>query len=141
MPHLTVEYSANLEPEVAIQSLVDRLHATAIETGIFPLGGIRTRAARRDHYRIADGDPAGAFVHVVVRMAAGRDEATCARSGQHIFDALTEILAPVMASRPLAISFEMQEIAPVWSARLNNIHGQLEAKAKAKAAATAAGQR
>jgi 5-carboxymethyl-2-hydroxymuconate isomerase len=128
MPHLTIEYSANLAPEVDIQALVDRLHASAIETGVFPLGGIRTRAAARTHYRIADGDPAHAFVHVVLRIAAGRDAATRERAGQHVFDALTSVLAPVMATRGLALSFELQEIAPVWSARLNNIHERLAAR-------------
>ncbi|MDH4066138.1 MAG: 5-carboxymethyl-2-hydroxymuconate Delta-isomerase, partial [Acidobacteriota bacterium] len=40
MPHLTIEYSANLEPDVAVQDLVDALHRAAVETGVFPLGGI-----------------------------------------------------------------------------------------------------
>jgi len=129
MPHLTIEYSANLETVVVIQDLVDALHQAAIETGVFPLGGIRTRAIACRRYRIADGDPANAFVHVVLRIAAGRDEATRERAGGHVFDALIDRLAPVSASRPLAISFELQEIAPAWSARLNNIHDRLAAKA------------
>lgn len=130
MPHLTIEYSANLEPDVGIQALVDRLHEAAIETGIFPLGGIRTRASVRPHYRIADGDPANAFVHVELRIAAGRDDATRARAGGHVFTALTDALAPVTSARPVAISFELQEITPAWSARLNNIHDRLNAKAE-----------
>jgi 5-carboxymethyl-2-hydroxymuconate isomerase len=128
MPHLTIEYSANLATDVDIQALVDRLHAAAIETGVFPLGGIRTRAEARQHYRIADGDPAHAFVHVMLRIAAGRDAATRERAGQHVFDALTTQLAPVTAVRGLAISFELQEIAPAWSARLNNLHERLAAR-------------
>ncbi|MDH4063334.1 MAG: 5-carboxymethyl-2-hydroxymuconate Delta-isomerase, partial [Acidobacteriota bacterium] len=78
---------------------------------------------------IADGEPANAFVHVVLRIAAGRDPATRERAGAHVFQALTDRLAPMSASRPLAISFELQEIAPTWSARLNNIHDRLKAKA------------
>jgi len=131
VPHLTIEYSANLEPGVDVQALVDALHGAAIETGVFPLGGIRTRATCCRHYRIADGDPANAFVHVILRIAAGRDAATRERAGAHVFAALTDRLAPVSATRPLAISFELQEIAPAWSARLNNIHDRLKAKAEA----------
>jgi len=128
MPHITIEYSENLEPEVAVQALVDRVHEAAIETGIFPLGGIRTRAVARRHYRIADGDPANAFVHVELRIAPGRDAATRERAGSQVFAALTDALACVSAARPLAISFELHEIAPVWSARQNNIHDRLKAK-------------
>ena len=47
MPHLNIEYSANLEEELDVQALVDRIHETALETGIFPLGGVRTRAEAR----------------------------------------------------------------------------------------------
>ena len=128
MPHLTIEYSANLAADVDVQALVDRLHSAAVETGVFPLGGIRTRAEPRQHYRIADGDPDHAFVHVVLRMAAGRDLATRERVGQHVFDALTAVLKPVTAARGLAISFELQEIAPAWSARLNTLHDRLAAR-------------
>jgi 5-carboxymethyl-2-hydroxymuconate isomerase len=128
MPHLTIEYSANLAAGTDVQGLVDRLHGAAIETGVFPLGGIRTRAVARQHYRIADGDPTHAFVHVVLRIAAGRDPATRDRAGQHVFDALTAALAAVMETRGLAISFELEEISPAWSARLNNIHQRLAAR-------------
>jgi 5-carboxymethyl-2-hydroxymuconate isomerase len=128
MPHLTIEYSSNLTPGIDVQALVDRLHSAAIETGVFPLGGIRTRAAVREHYRIADGDPSHAFVHVVLRIAAGRDQATRDRAGQHVFEALTSALAAVMETRGLAISFELQEITPAFSARLNNIHQRLAAR-------------
>ncbi len=128
MPHLTIEYSANLEPRLAVQPLVDRLHEAAIETGVFPLGGIRTRAVARQHFRVADGDPANAFVHVELRIAQGRDDATRQRVGAQVFAALTAALGPIAEVTPLAISFELAEIAPAWSARLNNIHDRLAAK-------------
>ena len=54
MPHLIVEYSANLERDVDIPRLVAAVHAAALETGVFPIGGIRTRAERRDIYQVAD---------------------------------------------------------------------------------------
>ena len=64
----------------------------------------------------------------MVRLAAGRDQVTRDRAGQHVFEALTSALAGVMETRGLAISFELQEIAPAFSARLNNIHQRLAAR-------------
>ena len=128
MPHILIEYSANLRDSVAFPEFLLTLREAALKTGVFPLGGIRTRAAARAHYRIADGDPAYAFVHVVLRIAAGRDAATRERAGQHVFDALAATLAPAMETRGLALSFELQEITPAWSARLNNIHERLAAR-------------
>ncbi|MBV9079473.1 MAG: 5-carboxymethyl-2-hydroxymuconate isomerase, partial [Methylobacteriaceae bacterium] len=44
MPHIIVEYSANLDGAISPRRLVNGLHAAALETGVFPLGGLRTRA-------------------------------------------------------------------------------------------------
>ena len=54
MPHLIVEYSANIEDQIALDALLDKLHTCAAGTGVFPLGGLRVRARRADAYRIAD---------------------------------------------------------------------------------------
>ena len=82
MPHLIVEYSANLENDVDIDALLGALHAAAIKTGVFPLGGCRTRAARRDHYVISNDAPENAFVHLIARIGAGRSVETKKGRGQ-----------------------------------------------------------
>ena len=71
MPHLIVEYSANLERDVDIPRLVGAIHAAALETGVFPVGGIRTRAARREIHQVADGHPDNGFIHVQARIGRG----------------------------------------------------------------------
>ena len=45
-----------------VQALVDVLHRAAIDTGVFPLGGIRTRAHACRHFRIADGEADAAWI-------------------------------------------------------------------------------
>jgi 5-carboxymethyl-2-hydroxymuconate isomerase len=122
MPHLIVEYSANLDPRLDLDHLLEALHAAAAGTGVFPLGGIRTRAARRDHYRIADGDPDNAFVHVTARIRHGRPLDVRQRAGQALFDALCTALAPIYDTQPLGISLEVQEIDPDVSYKQNNLH-------------------
>lgn len=47
MPHVVVEYSANIRDRVDLPRLIETLHATAIATGVSPEGGTRTRAAER----------------------------------------------------------------------------------------------
>ena len=69
MPHLIIEYSANLEPELDVSALVRTVHDAAIASGVFPLGGIRTRAQRRDVYCVADGDPANRLLHLDVKRS------------------------------------------------------------------------
>jgi 5-carboxymethyl-2-hydroxymuconate isomerase len=128
MPHIIIEYSANVRDRIRLGSLIERLHATAIGTGVFPLGGARTRAAERSDYRIADGHPDNGFVHVTMRMGHGRDADTKARAAQTVFDALCEHLAPLFDAAPLGISFEVQEIDPVLNFKKNNLHEYVKAR-------------
>jgi 5-carboxymethyl-2-hydroxymuconate isomerase len=129
MPHLNIEYSANLEEVLDVQGLVDAIHETALETGIFPLGGVRTRAEARHHYRIANGDPRAGYVHMMVRIGSGRDVETRRRAGDRIFAALCEYTDAIYRSQPLALSFELHEIPPDMAWRKNNLH-ELLAKEK-----------
>jgi 5-carboxymethyl-2-hydroxymuconate isomerase len=85
MPHFTVEYSANLEPSVDIGAVVEVVRSVAVETGIFPLGGIRVRAIRCEHFAIADGGDNYGFLDMVLRLGEGRDLATRKKAGEQIF--------------------------------------------------------
>ena len=122
MPHLIVEYSANLEPELDVSALVRAVHETALSTGVFPVGGVRTRAARRDHYRIADGHSDNRFVHLDIKIAAGRPLDVRKKAGDAIFKAVTDALAGLYAKHPLGISMEIMEINPETSWKQNNLH-------------------
>ena len=130
MPHLVVEYSANLEKSLDLASLMDRLHATAIGTGMFPLGGIRIRAYRADHYRIADLDPDNAFVHVTATVGSGRPLDRREQVSRQLFETLCAALAPLSATSPLAISFNMREFDPVLNFKQNNLHVHVERRAR-----------
>lgn len=125
MPHQIVEYSANLEDAIDIDALLACVHEAALGTGIFPLAGLRTRAVRRDHYRIADGHPDNAFVHVLLRIRFGRSLADRERAADVISQALFGFLEPVSAVRPLAISLDIQDIDPHTNRKHNNLRNYL----------------
>ena len=129
MPHFTLEYSANLDAEVDMADVVEVVRKAAVETGIFPLGGIRVRAVRCEHYAIGDGNPNLAFLDMVLRLGEGRDLKTRKAAGEHIFRALSAYLDPVFAMRKLALSFDMQINDKETSWKRNNIHEALKAEA------------
>jgi 5-carboxymethyl-2-hydroxymuconate isomerase len=126
MPHFILEYSRNLELDVP--ALFRKLRAAALETGIFPLGGIRFRAIACDDYLVADGKPENAFVHLTLKLGHGRSLEVRRRAGERLFSSLTEHLNSAFEARPLAISFEMTELDPELSFKKNNIHAKLERK-------------
>ena len=134
MPHLIVEYSANLEGDVDMPRLLSAIHAAALETGVFPLGGVRVRAERRDLYAVADQHPDNAFIHVLARIGTGRAPDVRQKAAEHIFAAVKTETAQAFASRPLGLSLEVVEIDPVGSLKHNNLHEAVEARRKGTAA-------
>jgi 5-carboxymethyl-2-hydroxymuconate isomerase len=129
MPHFTIEYSGNLESRLDIGQVVEVVRRAAVETGIFPLGGIRVRAIRCEHHAIADGRPHFGFLDMVLRLGEGRDLATRKKAGEHIFRALSDHLDPVFVQSQFALSFDMQIKDKETSWKRNNIHEVLKAEA------------
>ena len=129
MPHFTIEYSANLDGRVDMAVVVEIVRKAAVETGIFPLGGIRVRAIRCEHFGIADGKPTYGFLDMLLRLGEGRDLATRKKAGEHIFKVLSAHLDPVFAQSKFALSFDMQINDKETSWKRNNIHDALKAEA------------
>jgi 3-hydroxyacyl-CoA dehydrogenase len=72
--------------------------------------GLRTRACERSCYRVADGHPDNAFVHVELRIRAGREPESKRRIGDKLYSVFCNYLAPIFDSSPLGLTFEIQEI-------------------------------
>lgn len=128
MAHLIIEYSSKLENLLEIDEMLNCVHQSALSTGIFPQGGLRTRAEPRQHYIIADGDPENLFLHLTAKVGHGRSEEVRKAACETIFNDLCAYLDDIYNHHPLAISFEMQEIHSTLTYKQNNIHERLKAK-------------
>ena len=129
MAHIRIEYSANLGERIDFPRFLEAVHASALATGIFPIGGVRTRAYAAQHYRIADGHPDNAFVHMMLRVGHGRDLETRKRACETIFATVCEQLSELFGKIPLGLSLEMQEIDPVLTFKKNNLHEYVKRRA------------
>ncbi len=130
MPHQIIEYSANFDARMDVQTLVDGLHEAAMGIDGLPLGGLRTRAARCDAYQVADRHPDNAFVHLVLKLGHGRTLEKRREIGEAIFSTLCELLDPVASTSPLAISFEIQEIHQELTWKKNNLRDYMKRRAQ-----------
>ncbi|MFM0318174.1 5-carboxymethyl-2-hydroxymuconate Delta-isomerase [Paraburkholderia nemoris] len=132
MPHLTLEYSANLADEASIgqlcTSLAARLDAQRDnDQRVYPLGGIRVRALRCDQYCIADGRPDAAFLHANLKIAAGRSDAVKRATGDALFEAIKQHFAAEFEQHGLALSLEINEFSEAGTWKHNNLHARLKA--------------
>ncbi|MBV8261970.1 MAG: 5-carboxymethyl-2-hydroxymuconate Delta-isomerase [Paraburkholderia sp.] len=132
MPHLTLEYSANLADASSIgqlcETLAHVLDAQRDETGarVYPRGGIRTRALRCDQFFVADGNSGNAFVHGCLKIGAGRSRAVRKATGDTLFEAMKQHFAQAFATRGLALSLEIVEFSEEGAWKHNNLHARLK---------------
>ena len=126
MPHLMIDYSANVEPDVDIGGLCNTLRDVAASIDAFPLAGVKVRAVRVDHYAIADGNPEHGLIDISVRIREGRDMETKQNAAQKIFEAANEFVADVMQRRSLALSLELRDIDAALSPKSGSIRKYLE---------------
>lgn len=125
MPHIIIEYSANLAEVTDIDELVAAVHAAALDDGLPALDALRTRATPRDHYRIADGDPAYGFVYLTARIGPGRQPEAVRRFLTRLIDTVDEALASIQQDHPVAISAEVQLIDPALRINRNHVRTHL----------------
>ncbi len=108
MPHLTLEYTANLELDV--QPLLARLHQEVVATGAINLKGIKSRAIQHTQYRIADGDPAYAFVHVSLLIREGRPIEIQKEATRRVMAVLKETFGARFENGYLSLSVDLKEM-------------------------------
>ncbi|KGV81246.1 5-carboxymethyl-2-hydroxymuconate isomerase family protein [Burkholderia pseudomallei MSHR4375] len=125
MPHIIVEYTANIRDDARIPVLLKSINETLIaQGGVFPTGGIRSRAIELQDYCVADGTADDAFVHVTLKIGAGRDDATKKAACDALFDAIKAHFKALYARRYLALSMELAEFSETGSYKHNNIHAR-----------------
>ncbi|NNC78150.1 MAG: 5-carboxymethyl-2-hydroxymuconate isomerase [Woeseiaceae bacterium] len=132
MPHIIVEYSANLESDIDFEGLVAALHEKAVSIDALPTGGLRVRAARRDLFKVGDGDPDNGFINVLLRIAKGRPVELQKEVGQMLFGVVTDYVRKVYDRRAMALSFEIQEINPETRWNQGNIREYIAERAAGK---------
>lgn len=108
MPHLTLEYSENME--VDVQPLLARLHEEVAATGAIHLKGIKSRAIKHTQYRIADGDPDYAFVHVGLLIREGRPIEIQKEATQRVMKVLKETFGHLFEKRRLSLTVDLKEM-------------------------------
>ncbi len=125
MPHITLEYSPNLESALDMHALCVVLKDAAAATGVFPPAGIRVRAIACTHVVIADGDPRHGFIDIHVRLRAGRTDEAKTAATDAIFAAATNFTAAHMAAHPFMLSLEMRDIDEGLSRKTSSIRDYL----------------
>ena len=112
MPHLVLEYSANVPDEPDFDLVLRRLHEAMTTAGPFDLANVKSRAVRHERFRVADGAPDRAFVHLTVSVLAGREARVLRETGDALLAVLRESFPRARAERRCDFTVELREMQP-----------------------------
>ncbi|EPO4107883.1 5-carboxymethyl-2-hydroxymuconate Delta-isomerase [Enterobacter cloacae] len=122
MPHFIAECTDNIREQADLPGLFAKVNEALAATGIFPIGGIRSRAHWLDTWQMADGKQEYAFVHMTLKIGAGRSLESREEVSEMLFALIKAHFADLMAARYLALSFELDELHPTLNYKQNNVH-------------------
>jgi 5-carboxymethyl-2-hydroxymuconate isomerase len=110
MPHLTLEYTSNIDQTIAFPELFTELHGALVDVAGIDIVNCKSRAVQHDTYHIAAGEATQAFAHLEIRLFTGRSSAIKTEIGRRSMNILETHLAPAAARQKLQISVEIKEI-------------------------------
>lgn len=133
MPHLVILYTPDLDRPVdqggsdmtaLCRALADTMLAARDEAGsaVFPPGGVRVLAYPAAHSAVADGRGDYGFVYLNLRMGRGRSAAVHASVGQALEATAKAHFTPLLATRPIGVTLQIDEGPEVFDAKNSSLH-------------------
>lgn len=110
MPHLVLEYSANVPDEPDFDGVLRRLHEALSASGPFELGKVKSRVVRHEAFRVADGAPDRAFVHLTAAVLDGREAEVLKVVAGPLLAVLCEAFPRARRERRCDVTLEIREM-------------------------------
>lgn len=95
MPHINIEYTANLEAVCDIAAAMQAVNSAIIETALFEgPDNVKSRGVMLPHFRVGHHDAGQAFIHARMHLMEGRTLAQRKLLGAAVVDAIRDTLQP-----------------------------------------------
>ena len=126
MPHLRIEYTANLDAHTDIGALCKSLSHTLVTlkddqgAPVFPLYGTRVLAYPAAQYAVADGEQGRAFVYMNMRITPGRGPELVTAAGDAVLAAARAHLAPALGQLPVRLTLHIDATPPAYEGKFSS---------------------
>ncbi|MBE9523970.1 MAG: 5-carboxymethyl-2-hydroxymuconate isomerase [Chloroflexi bacterium] len=110
MPHLSLEYTANIKQEIDSATLFSGLHQILTLLGGINVENCKSRAVCLDDYYIGQADESNAFVHLDISFLHGKSVEIHQAIGKKCLIFLREYFSPSMVKYALQITVVINEI-------------------------------
>lgn len=109
MPHLVLEYTANLLPDFVPAQALHRMNTVLLASGEFVPDHIKSRAIRLDDFLMGDSAP-GAYMHARLHLLSGRAPAVKLAITEGLVAALRSCIIEGHPARPVQITAEARDM-------------------------------
>jgi 5-carboxymethyl-2-hydroxymuconate isomerase len=110
MPHLTLQYTENVDQNINFEELFSTLHHILADVGGIKIDNCKSRAIKLEDYYIGQGEDDHVFIHLDLRFLEGRSLELKQEIGRQILSTLKEYYAPSMAKYNMQITVEIRDI-------------------------------
>ncbi len=123
MPHLRIDYTANLDADCDIgalcHALASAMAAMVDDAGqpVFPLPGTRVLAYPAPHHVVGDGQPQHAFAYLNLRVTPGRAPQVVHAAGEGLLQVARAHFARFPLAGKLAVTIHIDETTPSYEGR------------------------
>jgi 5-carboxymethyl-2-hydroxymuconate isomerase len=110
MPHLVLEYSANVPDRPDLGRLLLDLHEALVASALFERKDIKSRAVKHDVFAVGDGAPDRAFVALSIALLDGRADEVKAALSEAALDVLCRAYPDLVAGGRGAVTVEVRDL-------------------------------
>jgi 5-carboxymethyl-2-hydroxymuconate isomerase len=110
MPHLVLEYTANVPDRPDLDELLHRLHDALAAAGPFELSKIKSRVVRHESFRAADGALDRSFVHLGAAVLDGRESEVLRSAADALLAVLCEAFPRARREQRCDVTLEIREM-------------------------------
>jgi len=110
MPHLTLEYTANLSERAPEPALLLSVHRLLESVAGIKIGNCKSRWRKVEDWVVGSGEGPSAFVHLDLRFLEGRPEEVKRATGNATLELLRAHFGPAAQGLDLQITVEVQDI-------------------------------
>ena len=110
MPHLVLEYSANVPDEPDLRRVLLDLHDALVASALFERKDIKSRAVRHDVFSTGEGAEDRAFVALSIAILEGRSDEVKAALSEAALDVLVGAFPNLAEGGRGAISVEVRDL-------------------------------
>lgn len=114
MPQLTLEFSSNIIEKIGIECLFASCHTLLANTLPAELASCKSRIIEATTFYIGDGNPNNAFVHMSLKVKAGRSKETLKKVGESLMEILKAHFKDSAQKLNLQITIEIMELQDTY---------------------------